>query len=98
MGPRLTFFNNGFTSASLSTSRNIQLAIDLLIIAVIRSRDAPKVSLRSDVGMGSESQDLLGDCMIIFLISSELSSASCLNTGSVNSVLSALGVCALMFV
>ena len=55
----------------------------------------PKVSLRSDVGMGSESQNLLGDCMIISLISSELSSANCLNMGSVNTVLLAHGVCTL---
>ena len=97
MGSRLTLFNDSFTSASLSASRNIPLAIGLLTIAVMRSRDVPKVFLRSDVGMGSESQDLFGDCMIIFLISSELSGANYLNIGSVKLVLLVHGVCALMF-
>ena len=67
------------------------------MIAVMRSKDAPKLFLISDVGMKSESQVLLQDRRIIFLISSELSSANCSNAGSVNFILSAHGVCAHMF-
>ena len=61
---------NGFTSASLKSCGNTPDMIDLLVISWSNGAINFKMSLRSDVGIGSRSQCFVGDFMTVLIISS----------------------------
>ena len=60
---------SGFTSASLKSCWNTPGVIDLLVISWSNGAINFKMSLRSDVGMGSRSQCFVGDFTIVLIIS-----------------------------
>ena len=70
MRSRLAFLSSGLTKATLSLSGKIPDVSDLFIISVSIVITDGRVSFSSMVGMGSKSQLLLGEVLIIFSTSS----------------------------
>ena len=67
---RLAFLRRGLTKATLSLSGKIPNVSDLLILLVSTVITDRRISFNSVVGMGSKSQLLLGEVLIIFSTSS----------------------------
>ena len=70
MRSRLAFLSRGLTKATLRLSGKIPDISYLLIISVSIVITDERISFNSVVGMGSKSQLLLGEVLIIFSTSS----------------------------
>jgi len=71
------FFNKGLIRDVLKDLGTLAVSIERLMIFVSIGSSSVLHSFRSQVGIGSSSQDLFGDCIMIFSTSSSVVGRKC---------------------